>query len=1078
MPRILFIHQNFPGQFRGLITYLRDQGWDVMFASAAAQIARGEITRTGDGIRTIGFEAHRRPDKRVHHYLHATEQAILNGQGLARMAIRLRKAGYIPDIVVAHSGWGSGSFARTIWPEAKFVQYLEWWYRHPGPSAGPAPDGQKDVLFEQRAKSQSLNLPFLLDIESADAVLMPTAWQARHIPGFVRRMTTILHDGVDCRFFQPGPRDPFPVPDGATIPPDVQVITYATRGMEPMRGFPQFMQALSLVQKTHPHVHAVIAGTDTIHYGDWLPKGETYKTRALAAWDFDHDRLHWTGKLPMPQYRNLLQRSDVHVYLTRPFVLSWSLTEAMATGCPLVVSDLAPLHEALPDDSMARFVDHDDIPALADAIRENLDAPAAARARGQAARERALQAYDSAILYPAHRDFFLQVLRTDPAPAPGPRTGTTPSRAPPPPDPAARLEAAQAHFSAGRISALWDDLTAIRAAGGVTDPAQTATLTYLTLGAALYGFGDPDAARRLNAGIRGTAWAPMRYRLALRLGDHATARRIRRQPGLGPAEERDFRCSMGLHLIWRHHYRTGFHFYQDRRHAIHFPRILPDNLTYHPVQDDPETDPGVVVLEQGLGETLLTLMYLKGQATPPRWVLGQPRLQRLVAQVLPGTRFAPLTDLPPELHGAPALCAADLIGRTWRTHGRFTPPGPLVTPRQAGFAPPLFGICWRGGSGQNRREERHIPLHLFLDLLPDGFRYVPLQFDITQAETALLARDRRCQAPVTDVTRDPAEVLALVQHLAGVISVDSANWHFAAAADVPFLALMNRRAHWLWGPEARAEWCYPTATTLPKADMSAARVAAWAGPLRAAQATRPGRAARPQPVPAIDRPLFVAGLPRSGTSLMMNILDRHGIWTGASVPANAANPRGFFENARIKAGFVKDLLKTMGMDPLGVNPLPPPDQLPILPDFAARLKAELRRQGYAGDRPWAFKDPKLTLLWPVFARAFPDALWLVPRRDPGAVTDSLVRTPFMRRHSVDPEYWRMFCAAYDQRLDALRQSGATVHEADTDALVAGDHSGLGPVLTALGLSPDPARFAAAIDPGLFRAAPGKGRHGR
>lgn len=412
MPRILFVHQNFPAQFGGLSHYLQSEGWDVLFANAVQGVPQHEITKNHN-LKIIGFSARREPAKAIHRYLDGTEKAVLNGQGFAQMAVRLLHSGYVPDIVVAHSGWGSGSFARAVWPEAKYVQYLEWWYNYPEKDPETCADEtitQRDDIFDRRAGSQCKNLPALLDFAMADAVISPTRHQASTFPEFLREKTTVMHDGIDCKLHSPGPRQLPVLADGASIPPGAPILTYATRGMEPTRGFMEFMEALSRLQKINPDVHTLIAGKPTVHYGSKLAEGDSYKKRAMETWDFDHDRIHWVGRLPRSAYRDLLRSSDCHVYLTKPFVLSWSLIEAMGIGCPLVVSDNATVREALPGKHQAVHVDHSDTDALVDAMCRVLADPVGSRKMGKAARRRALRYYDQEKLYPMHRDFFLDVI--------------------------------------------------------------------------------------------------------------------------------------------------------------------------------------------------------------------------------------------------------------------------------------------------------------------------------------------------------------------------------------------------------------------------------------------------------------------------------------------------------------------------------------------------------------------------------------------------------------------------------------------------------------------------------------------
>lgn len=402
-PRILFVHQNYPGQFRGIGLYLQNQGWDVLFATAHEHAQDGRIVVNSDGLRVFGYRARREPSEKISRYLWPMEKAVVNGQAFAGRAMKLRRHGYVPDIVCAHSGWGSASFAKVIWPGARFVQYLEWWYDYPPRDREPGAELKN--ADDKWAATLCRNLPFLLDAQTADAILVPTEYQAIDIPEFLRSKLTVIHDGTDCDFFNPGSSTE------RTWLQDVvgngtPLVTYATRGMEPMRGFPEFMAAWARVQNTHPRVHCVIAGNDSIHYGESLPEGDSWKKRALAEHEFDMERLHFAGLLPRAQYRDLLRKTDCHTYLTRPFVLSWSLIDAMACATPLVVSDVEPVREALPRRDMAKSVDHHDVSKLAQAIAWMLDNPAAACLMGRRAAEHARASYACSILYPKKADYF------------------------------------------------------------------------------------------------------------------------------------------------------------------------------------------------------------------------------------------------------------------------------------------------------------------------------------------------------------------------------------------------------------------------------------------------------------------------------------------------------------------------------------------------------------------------------------------------------------------------------------------------------------------------------------------------
>lgn len=407
MPNILFVHENYPAQFGALAGYLRKQGWRVMFATARDSFAPKSVHRQSNGVQVVRYARKREPSKSTHRYLAATERAVLNGQGFAETAVGLKRGGFEPDLVVMHSGWGSGSFARAVWPDTKIVQYLEWWYQYPPVDVPRASDAAHDV--NEAARQITRNLPFLLDFQQADLVVSPTQFQADRAPDSIRKRITVLHDGVDCSAYHPaGPGDPVFTWDG--LPDDARIVTFATRGMEPTRGFPTFMEAAARLQAANPDVHVVIAGRDTARYGPMPKSGGTWKSLALETHAFDTARLHFTGLLALDQYRALVRRSAVQCYLSRPFVLSWSLIEAMASACPLVVSDVEPIREALPDNSVAVFTAQEDADAVLQGMQWCLDNPDDARAMAANARAQAIQAYDIAHLHPAWTDLFSSLL--------------------------------------------------------------------------------------------------------------------------------------------------------------------------------------------------------------------------------------------------------------------------------------------------------------------------------------------------------------------------------------------------------------------------------------------------------------------------------------------------------------------------------------------------------------------------------------------------------------------------------------------------------------------------------------------
>ena len=403
-PRILFIHDNFPAQFGRFGQWLAGRGWEISFATEAKGAA-------AEGIRVLTYAPHREPSPETHPYAQPMDKAVLKAQAFARTGFEARKAGYRPDLVVAHSGWGAGMFAAQVFPEARFVAYCEWWYRHPGAdveylselTGEPVPASLEGAILEQ-----SRNAPIAMDLAASSAALCPTRFQASQFPPIFGRALTVLHDGVDTTFFSPDAAARRATL-GGLVAEDARVVTYATRGMEPHRGFPDFMAALPEILASDPKAVALIAGENRVAYGGSRQRKTDWKAKALAEHDLDPARVIFTGRLSYPDYLALLRRSDAHVYLTVPFVLSWSMLEAMSTGCAMVVSDTAPVLE-FADESSARLVDLREPGALAARVIETLRDPEESAARRAAARQRIVSDLDMRDLYLRKAQFLGKVM--------------------------------------------------------------------------------------------------------------------------------------------------------------------------------------------------------------------------------------------------------------------------------------------------------------------------------------------------------------------------------------------------------------------------------------------------------------------------------------------------------------------------------------------------------------------------------------------------------------------------------------------------------------------------------------------
>jgi glycosyltransferase involved in cell wall biosynthesis len=393
--RILFLHSNFPAQFRHLAVALaKDSNHKVCFGTTRKE---GSLPGVNKVIYTLSREAH----PQTHHYIRPLENAVLQGQAVYRLADQLKAQGFIPDVVYGHSGWGPTLFIKDIFPKAKLLCYFEWFYQAHGSDADFDPN--EPLNADDEARIRIKNAPILIDLYSCDRGLSPTHWQRQQFPPEFQSKIKIHHDGIDTQFFQPQPGAKLALPrinlDLSDAP---EIVTYVARGMEPYRGFPQLIETVALLQKRRPHCHVVIVGENRVAYGRPLPDGKTYKDLMLEKVPLDLNRVHFTGLLPYPEYLQVLQASSVHLYLTRPFVLSWSMLEALSTGCLVVASNTPPVTEMIQDGVNGLLVDFFSPQNICDRIEEALDNPTQMAAIRRQARETILDGYDLGQLLPQH----------------------------------------------------------------------------------------------------------------------------------------------------------------------------------------------------------------------------------------------------------------------------------------------------------------------------------------------------------------------------------------------------------------------------------------------------------------------------------------------------------------------------------------------------------------------------------------------------------------------------------------------------------------------------------------------------
>ncbi|WP_028312407.1 glycosyltransferase family 4 protein [Derxia gummosa] len=391
--RVLFIHQNFPGQYKHLAPALAaDPENEVVCIGEEGAIAR--LGPPPARLRFIGYPAPRGAGEGTHHYLRSTEAGVRRGQAVTRKLMDLKAAGWLPDVVLVHPGWGESLFIKDVFPATKLCVYLEFFYRPEGSDVGF--DAEFPTSLDDVFKLRMRNTVQLVSMEQADIGLSPTHWQRAQYPAWMRERIRVIHDGIDTAVVAPSADAGFELPDGRTLRPGDEVITYVARNLEPYRGFHSFMRALPAMLDARPGATVVVVGGDEVSYGRSAPDGKTYRElyEPLIAGHPGRHRVHFLGKLPYARYLDLLRVSRVHLYLTYPFVLSWSSMEAMASGCSMVASATPPVQEVMRDGVNARLVDFFDPAGIAKAVVAILDGSDPDAARRARARADAVAQYD------------------------------------------------------------------------------------------------------------------------------------------------------------------------------------------------------------------------------------------------------------------------------------------------------------------------------------------------------------------------------------------------------------------------------------------------------------------------------------------------------------------------------------------------------------------------------------------------------------------------------------------------------------------------------------------------------------
>jgi len=379
--RYLFVHQNFPGQFLHLVRHLHAQGrHEIVFISEANEGAM-------PGVRRVIYKVPRPPSETAHPNVREFEMACLRAEGVARAAATLKGLGYEPDIIIGHHGWGELLNLGDVYPDVPVLGYFEFFYHTDRYDVGFDPEFQvRPEIFPQIRAKNAVNL---LALNAPGYGQTPTAFQRGTYPEWARPKLTLLREGVNLDLCSPeaGISRRKVVLNGVEVGPKEKLVSFVSRGLEPYRGFHTFMRALPRVLAERPDARVVMVGSDSVSYGA-QPVGGCWREAMLREVGdrLDLSRVHFLGRVDYETFRTLLRRSDAHVYLTYPFVASWSLREAMACGCAIVGSRTEPVEEFITDGQTGRLVPFLEPDGIADGILEVLEDRTLARSMRRRAR--------------------------------------------------------------------------------------------------------------------------------------------------------------------------------------------------------------------------------------------------------------------------------------------------------------------------------------------------------------------------------------------------------------------------------------------------------------------------------------------------------------------------------------------------------------------------------------------------------------------------------------------------------------------------------------------------------------------
>lgn len=404
---ILFIHQNYPAQYKHMLSWLCRQGEHrIVFLTQKQGLGQPSDHHI------IEYQPDHKPEENAYPYISDYEKCCANGAKVADICKNLEGQGFKPDIIIGHTGWGEMLFLKEVWPSVPVVSYFEYFFTASGGAVGFDPEFpiSQVMPFIMNARNATNHLSY----ESCDLGQTATNWQKRGYPQSFHDKISVIHEGIRTDMCKPDKKVSATLGrmDRPVTRQD-EIFTYMARNMEPVRGFHIFMRALPKILDARPNARVLVIGGSKVSYGKKLPEGDSYRGRLEleVGHKIDWDRVHFLGQVPYEVFIAIMQLTRCHIYLTVPFVPSWSMMEAMSIGATVISSDVAPVREIIDDGKTGFLVDFLNPDALADRAIDVLSHHSNYHKIGQAARRHIKSEYDfQAAILPKYIDLLNSVL--------------------------------------------------------------------------------------------------------------------------------------------------------------------------------------------------------------------------------------------------------------------------------------------------------------------------------------------------------------------------------------------------------------------------------------------------------------------------------------------------------------------------------------------------------------------------------------------------------------------------------------------------------------------------------------------